>query len=75
MLQVVELKVRLHCKACEKAVRRALCKIKGMHLTRRKKNIDIFLYIYTKFRCETIHDIIITERRFMTFIGKKIIFI
>ncbi|GMY35208.1 pentatricopeptide repeat-containing protein At4g31070, mitochondrial [Fagus crenata] len=29
-MEVVELKVRLHCKACEKAVRRALCKIKGV---------------------------------------------
>ncbi|KAE8056085.1 hypothetical protein FH972_012883 [Carpinus fangiana] len=29
-MEVVELKVRLHCKACEKAVRKALCKIKGV---------------------------------------------
>lgn len=29
--QVVELKVRLHCRACEKAVRKALCRIKGTH--------------------------------------------
>ncbi|KAK9989646.1 hypothetical protein SO802_029885 [Lithocarpus litseifolius] len=27
---VVELKVRLHCKACEKSVRKALCRIKGV---------------------------------------------
>ncbi|XP_057497260.1 heavy metal-associated isoprenylated plant protein 30-like [Actinidia eriantha] len=27
---VIELKVRLHCKACEKALRKALCKIKGV---------------------------------------------
>ncbi|PON81365.1 Tetratricopeptide-like helical domain containing protein [Trema orientale] len=31
MLEVVELKVRVHCKACEKAVRKALCRIKGTH--------------------------------------------
>ncbi|KAJ0030862.1 hypothetical protein Pint_13884 [Pistacia integerrima] len=30
MLQVVELKVHLHCKDCEKAVREALCKITGV---------------------------------------------
>ncbi|EEF32006.1 heavy metal-associated isoprenylated plant protein 45 [Ricinus communis] len=29
-MEIVELKVRLHCKACEKAVRRTLCKIKGV---------------------------------------------
>ncbi|KAK9271882.1 hypothetical protein L1049_002247 [Liquidambar formosana] len=29
-MEVVELKVRLHCKACEKAVRKSLCKIKGV---------------------------------------------
>ncbi|KAG5226214.1 hypothetical protein OIU76_027222 [Salix suchowensis] len=29
-LQVIELKVHLHCKSCEKAVRKALCKIKGV---------------------------------------------
>ncbi|KAL6291873.1 hypothetical protein ACE6H2_000015 [Prunus campanulata] len=28
--RVVELKVRLHCRACEKAVRKALCRIKGV---------------------------------------------
>ncbi|KAL6334160.1 hypothetical protein AAG906_006729 [Vitis piasezkii] len=30
MLEVIELRVRLHCKACEKAVRKALCKTKGV---------------------------------------------
>ncbi|XP_058114361.1 heavy metal-associated isoprenylated plant protein 45-like isoform X2 [Magnolia sinica] len=29
-MEVVELKVRLHCKACEKSVRKALCKLKGV---------------------------------------------
>ncbi|KAA8535882.1 hypothetical protein F0562_030885 [Nyssa sinensis] len=29
-MEVNELKVHLHCKACEKAVRKALCKIKGV---------------------------------------------
>ncbi|KAL4614162.1 hypothetical protein ACB098_07G026300 [Castanea mollissima] len=29
-MEVVELKVRLHCKACEKSVRKALCRIKGV---------------------------------------------
>ncbi|KAJ4846554.1 hypothetical protein Tsubulata_013788 [Turnera subulata] len=29
-LCVVELRVRLHCKACEKAVRKNLCRIKGV---------------------------------------------
>ncbi|KAM6570571.1 hypothetical protein CsatB_018556 [Cannabis sativa] len=29
-LEVVELKVHIHCKACEKDVRKALCKIKGV---------------------------------------------
>ncbi|CAB4292354.1 unnamed protein product [Prunus armeniaca] len=29
-MEVVELKVRLHCRACEKAVRKALCRIKGV---------------------------------------------
>lgn len=32
MLEVVELKVRIHCKACEKAVRKALCRIKGIYI-------------------------------------------
>lgn len=31
LLEVIELRVRLHCKACEKAVRKALCKTKGIH--------------------------------------------
>ncbi|GMI85036.1 hypothetical protein HRI_002172900 [Hibiscus trionum] len=30
MSQVVEFKVRLHCKACEKAVRKSLLKINGV---------------------------------------------
>ncbi|XP_010278474.1 PREDICTED: heavy metal-associated isoprenylated plant protein 20-like [Nelumbo nucifera] len=30
VLQMIVLKVRLHCKACEKAVRKALWKIKGV---------------------------------------------
>ncbi|CAL1408611.1 unnamed protein product [Linum trigynum] len=29
-MEVVELKVRLHCKACEKTVRKALCNLKGV---------------------------------------------
>ncbi|KAJ6958685.1 heavy metal-associated isoprenylated plant protein 28 [Populus alba] len=29
-MEVIELKVHLHCKACEKAVRKALCRIKGV---------------------------------------------
>ncbi|KAH9805478.1 Heavy metal-associated isoprenylated plant protein 28 [Citrus sinensis] len=29
-MEVVQLKVRLHCKACEKAVRQALCRITGV---------------------------------------------
>ncbi|XP_050261092.1 heavy metal-associated isoprenylated plant protein 45-like isoform X2 [Quercus robur] len=29
-MEVVELKVRLHCKACKKSVRKALCRIKGV---------------------------------------------
>ncbi|KAB1995001.1 hypothetical protein ES319_D13G131800v1 [Gossypium barbadense] len=29
-MEVVELKVRLHCKACEKAVRKSLLKINGV---------------------------------------------
>ncbi|CAK7345843.1 unnamed protein product [Dovyalis caffra] len=29
-MEVMELKVHLHCKACEKAVRKSLCKIKGV---------------------------------------------
>ncbi|XP_050219243.1 heavy metal-associated isoprenylated plant protein 28-like [Mercurialis annua] len=29
-MEAVELRVRLHCKSCEKTVRKALCKIKGV---------------------------------------------
>ncbi|XP_059636721.1 heavy metal-associated isoprenylated plant protein 28-like isoform X1 [Cornus florida] len=29
-MQVIELKVRLHCKACEKSIRKTLGKIKGV---------------------------------------------
>ena len=48
MLQVIELKVRLHCKACEKALRKALCKIKGTF----SWNIASFIF-GSNHRCET----------------------
>ncbi|KAF8400132.1 hypothetical protein HHK36_013428 [Tetracentron sinense] len=38
-MEVVELKVRIHCKACEKAVRKSLCKIKGVRCV----EIDVIL--------------------------------
>ena len=40
--QVVELQVRLHCKGCERTVRKALCKLKGTTLI---QNFYAFLLI------------------------------
>ncbi|XP_057993732.1 heavy metal-associated isoprenylated plant protein 20-like [Hevea brasiliensis] len=49
--QVVELKARLHCKACEKAVRKALCKIKGVRCVQidsKSNKITVLGYMETK---------------------------
>ncbi|KAL4205241.1 hypothetical protein AMTRI_Chr01g136360 [Amborella trichopoda] len=56
-MEAVELKVRLHCKACEKGVRKALTKLKGvtcveMDLTRNK--ITVLGYIDQKSVVKTI---------------------
>lgn len=51
MLEVVELKVRIHCKACEKAVRKALCRIKGIYIYMRVC-IDDFVFYVLNLVCE-----------------------
>lgn len=54
MLQVVELKVRLHCKACEKSVRQSLCRIAGIYI-----NVTVIINQRTIYVIKCMHGIYI----------------
>ncbi|KAK8260656.1 hypothetical protein V6Z12_D13G134300 [Gossypium hirsutum] len=58
MSQVVELKVRLHCKACEKAVRKSLLKINGVkcvEIDMTSSKITVLGYVDRKAVVKAIH--------------------
>ncbi|OMO86306.1 hypothetical protein CCACVL1_09654 [Corchorus capsularis] len=57
-MEVVEFKVRLHCKACEKAVRKSLLKINGVkcvEIDMKSSKITVLGYIDRKAVVKAIH--------------------
>ncbi|GKV00403.1 hypothetical protein SLEP1_g13095 [Rubroshorea leprosula] len=57
-MEVVELKVRIHCKACQKALRKSLCKIKGVkcvEIDAAAQKITVLGYVEHKAIVKAIH--------------------